>query len=229
MKFRKPFRAVPLRDRQGNVIPFREERRGKRIKGSDGNGAHGPRQSIPLRSRKAVPRKPRRSQRSEPPMRKTGFVVLVIAVFLIGFGVTLRFGDSLPAIDDTQRLAAPVASASDNLSARFTSCDGPNRVDCVVDGDTFWMGGDKIRILDINTPETSSPNCDREYRLGLQATARLTELLNAGPFSLESGPENTDRYGRLLRRVTRGGQSLGEILIDEGLAERWRGYKGNWC
>ncbi len=164
-------------------------------------------------------------------MRTTGFIVLVLSVFLIGFGVTLRYG--MPGFGtDTgtaQPLSAPAASASDTLSADFTSCDGPRRVNCVVDGDTFWFAGDKIRILDINTPETSSPQCDREYRLGMQATERLTQLLNAGPFSLESGPEDTDRYGRLLRRVTRGGRNLGEVLIDEGLAERWRGYKGNWC
>lgn len=162
-------------------------------------------------------------------MRTTGYIILVLSVFLIGFGVTLRHG--VPFVEDgaAQPLAAPAASASDTLSGHFTNCDGPQRVNCVVDGDTFWFAGDKIRILDINTPETSSPQCDREYALGVQATERLTELLNAGPFSMESGPEDTDRYGRLLRRVTRGGRNLGEVLIDEGLAERWRGYKGNWC
>lgn len=197
MSFRKPFRAAELRDRRGNVIPFRQS--------------------------------PRRKSKSTSPMRTTGFIVLAASVFLIGMGVTLLVDGDILEPDAPEKLAAPQASASDTLSARFTSCDGPSRVNCVVDGDTFWLAGDKIRILDINTPETSSPSCDREYALGKQATARLTELLNAGPFSLESGPEDTDRYGRLLRRVTRGGQSLGEILIDEGLAERWRGYKGNWC
>ncbi len=162
-------------------------------------------------------------------MRSTGFIILVLSVFLIGFGVTLRYGVPFAGADTAQPLAVPTASASDTLRADFGNCDGPQRVNCVVDGDTFWFAGDKIRILDINTPETSSPQCDREYRLGLQATERLTQLLNAGPFSLERGPEDTDRYGRLLRRVTRGGQNLGLVLVDEGLAERWRGYKGNWC
>ena len=162
-------------------------------------------------------------------MRATGFIILVLSVFLIGFGVTLRYGVPFLETDAPQPLAAPAASASDTLQGTFANCDGPQRTNCVVDGDTFWFAGDKIRILDINTPETSSPQCDREYRLGLRATERLTQLLNAGPFSLERGPEDTDRYGRLLRRVTRGGQNLGQILVDEGLAERWRGYKGHWC
>lgn len=168
------------------------------------------------------------SSQTKATMRNTGFIILVLAVFLIGFGVTLRYG--LPFGDGGEQApAAPVAAPDDVLRAHFTSCDGPQRITCVVDGDTIWFAGDKIRILDINTPETSSPQCDREYRLGLQATARLTELMNDGPFSLEKGDEEADRYGRLLRRVTRGGQSLGDILIDEGLAERWQGYKGNWC
>lgn len=162
-------------------------------------------------------------------MRITGYLVIALSVFLIGLGVTLRNGMLVPGGGDAVRKASPAATSNDVLRAGFTNCDGPNRINCVVDGDTFWFQGDKIRILDINTPETSSPQCDREYALGMQATDRLIDLLNAGPFSLEKGAEETDRYGRKLRRVTRGSQSLGEILIDEGLAERWRGYKGNWC
>lgn len=123
----------------------------------------------------------------------------------------------------------PVADASDTLSARFSLCASADRDTCVVDGDTLWFRGDKIRVLDINTPETSTPRCDREYALGKQATERFMELLNAGPFSLEAGDEETDRYGRKLRRVTRGGRSLGDILVAEGLAEEWQGHRRNWC
>ena len=42
-----------------------------------------------------------------------------------------------------------------------------------------------------------------------------------------AGDLNT--YGRLLRVVTRDGASLGETLVDEGLAEEWKGYRGSWC
>ena len=79
---------------------------------------------------------------------------------------------------------APLAAdPADMIPARFPLCTSSPRVTCVVDGDTFWLAGDKIRILDINTPETSSPSCDREYALGRQATARLTELLKQPQFS----------------------------------------------
>lgn len=101
---------------------------------------------------------------------------------------------------------------------------------CVVDGDTFWYRGTKIRIADINAPETAAPGCPGEARLGAAATRRLAALLNDGPFSLSRrGGRDTDRYGRALRVVTRDGVSIGTILIAEGLAEPWRGRRGNWC
>ncbi|MGZ3197790.1 MAG: thermonuclease family protein [Croceibacterium sp.] len=65
--------------------------------------------------------------------------------------------------------------------------------------------------------------------MGARATSRLLALLNRGPFTLEPIDRDRDRYGRLLRTVTRGGASVGEELVREGLAEQWKGYRGNWC
>ncbi len=115
------------------------------------------------------------------------------------------------------------------FAATFSLCTAAPRVTCVVDGDTFWLHGEKIRIADINTPETHRPKCASERTRGKAAARRLIGLLNQGPFELKSGHRNTDRYGRLLRTVTRDGASLGEQLVAEGLAERWSGRRGNWC
>ena len=38
-------------------------------------------------------------------------------------------------------------------AATFTLCSDAPRIDCVVDGDTFWLHGEKVRIADINAPE----------------------------------------------------------------------------
>ena len=46
---------------------------------------------------------------------------------------------------------------------------------------------------------------------------------------LEQQGRDVDRYGRQLRIVTRGGQSLGAVLVAEGLAETWAGKRGDWC
>lgn len=114
------------------------------------------------------------------------------------------------------------------LAAGIALCTEAPRVTCVVDGDTFWLEGEKIRIADINTPETHS-RCASERVLGERAALRLVSLLNAGPYSLELKGRAQDRYGRALRVVTRRGRSLGETLIAEGLAEPWRGKRSDWC
>ncbi len=119
----------------------------------------------------------------------------------------------------------------EQYNALFPVCAGSVRVTCVVDGDTFWLRGTKIRIADIDTPEVSRPGCPQEARLGRQATERLRQLLNAGRFSLAVPPNgrSRDRYGRELRIVVRDGKSLGAVLVREGLAERWGGPKRAWC
>jgi hypothetical protein len=114
------------------------------------------------------------------------------------------------------------------VSHQFTLCRGA-RGTCVVDGDTIWLAGENIRIADINTPEVSDPQCAAEARLGERATRRLQRLLNAGPFQVRRGIRDEDIYGRKLRTLHRDGQSLGAILVAEGLAHEWRGYKESWC
>jgi endonuclease YncB( thermonuclease family) len=124
---------------------------------------------------------------------------------------------------------AAFALPSPSEPARFARCRRGPRVTCVVDGDTLWLGGAKVRLADINTPEISHPACPREAALGQAAAERLTALLNAGPFTLERSGRDRDRYGRLLRIATRGGESLGMTLVREGLAEPWQGRRGSWC
>ncbi|MEI9851231.1 MAG: thermonuclease family protein [Sphingomonas sp.] len=119
--------------------------------------------------------------------------------------------------------------AAPAVSARFGYCRGGGGTDCVVDGDTFRMAGERIRIADIDTPETHPPRCAEEARLGEAATRRLHALLNAGPVTLEPVDRDTDSYGRKLRIVTRGGRSLGDTLVAEGLARPWTGRRQPWC
>ncbi|OHC99903.1 MAG: nuclease [Sphingopyxis sp. RIFCSPHIGHO2_01_FULL_65_24] len=117
----------------------------------------------------------------------------------------------------------------DRHAARFGFCHSGGGRDCVVDGDTFWFAGEKYRIADIDTPETHPARCAEEAALGKAATERLQAWMNAGAFSLESAGRDSDRYGRKLRIVTRGGASVGDVLIGEGLARRWEGARRPWC
>jgi micrococcal nuclease len=114
-------------------------------------------------------------------------------------------------------------------AAAFALCPHGPRTTCVVDGDTFWLEGEKIRIADINAPETHGAQCASEQVLGDAATRRLIALLNEGPFTLEPYKRDRDKYGRALRIVVRQGQSLGAELVTEGLAETWKGRRSSWC
>lgn len=98
----------------------------------------------------------------------------------------------------------------------------------VIDGDTFRYGGETIRIADIDTPELRA-RCAHEARLAGQATDRLEDLLGEGPFELNRVERDEDRHGRKLRIVTRDGRSLGDILVEEGLARPWAGRREPWC
>ncbi len=98
----------------------------------------------------------------------------------------------------------------------------------MIDGDTFDLGGERIRIADIDTPEVDA-RCAEEARLAAAATRRLGVLLAQGPFELVPVERDEDRYGRKLRMVVRDGRSIGDVLVAEGLARTWSGRREPWC
>ncbi len=131
---------------------------------------------------------------------------------------------------DVQLASVPRDVQQDATARVFGKCHSGGGHNCVVDGDTFWMDGEKIRIADIDTPETHPPRCADEERLGNAATDRLQALLNAGQFDLTPIDRDTDRYGRKLRIVERNGRSIGDVLVSEGLARRYGGGpRASWC
>lgn len=112
----------------------------------------------------------------------------------------------------------------------YSLCSGSARYHCVVDGDTLWHQGTKIRIADIDTPEVGEPKCASEAALGEKATKRLLQLVNVGPFDMQSWQgRDADKHGRKLRVLVRDGRSLGDILVSEGLARTWTGRREPWC
>lgn len=99
----------------------------------------------------------------------------------------------------------------------------------VIDGDTFDYAGERIRIAGIDTPELNA-RCGREAELAARAATRTRLWLAAGPFELRADADrDVDRYGRKLRSVVRGGESIEDVLVAEGLARRWVGYRRPWC
>lgn len=188
-----------------------------------------------LRAWEGKQRRPNRSASTHRPYRRRksglgqvyGLAALAIVV-AAAVGLQGSPGFSAAASSLLGGSSASATSAAAKKTARnFPICGAGKRINCVVDGDTFWIDGEKIRIADINAPEISSPKCSAEKARGDRATRRLQSLLNAGAF--ETKGSGTDKYGRRLRMLDRNGRSLGDTLVAEGLAHRWNGYKESWC
>ena len=99
----------------------------------------------------------------------------------------------------------------------------------MVDGDTLYLEGVKIRIADIDAPETHEPKCASEKELGDRATQRLIRLVNSGEVTLSTTGRDEDSYGRKLRIVNVDGASVGDTLVGEGLARWYESGRRPWC
>lgn len=127
-------------------------------------------------------------------------------------------------------LYQPTPQESTQTSAAFTMCADETQRNCVIDGDTFRLNGERIRIEDIDAPEIFSPKCSQERALGIQAKQELLHLLNDGRFSVARYySDDEDTYGRKLRAIERNGGSIGDSLVEKGLARRWNSPERNWC
>ncbi|NTD85679.1 thermonuclease family protein [Agrobacterium tumefaciens] len=180
------------------------------------------------------------SRRKAQPVSEGSFAKLVafsmLASFVVGAGASyfLMGENAVPAQASVPKERSVSIIRGDEQTATaiatYNYCAGSVRVNCVVDGDTIWSNGVKIRVADIDTPEIGTPRCAAEKALGDRATKRLLELVNAGPFEMQSWPgRDEDKYGRKLRVLIRDGRSLGDILVSEGLARTWTGRRQPWC
>lgn len=102
------------------------------------------------------------------------------------------------------RLSTLRARAREEIRLRST------RQASAVDGDTIRVGGERIRLRGIDTPELSEPE-------GRAAQQRLEELLRSGP--MEIIPHGRDAYDRLIADVFVNGQNVTETLKNEGFAK----------
>lgn len=134
------------------------------------------------------------------------------------------------ALDDAWR-AAPTRWPDGRLriEAEFSLCHEGGGRNCVVDGDTVWIAGEKVRIAGIDAPETHEPRCAAEAELGRRAALRLQALLSSGPLTATPIARDRDPNGRLLRNIAVGGRDVGKALVGEGLAREYRGRKTGWC
>jgi endonuclease YncB( thermonuclease family) len=90
----------------------------------------------------------------------------------------------------------------------------------IIDGDTIDVRGERIRILNIDAPESFRSRCEAELKLALRTEERLGQLLRSGP--VEVGREGQDRYRRSLAMLSVREGDVGRILVRERLALPWK-------
>ena len=91
-------------------------------------------------------------------------------------------------------------------------------VERVIDGDTIVLaGGERVRLIGVDTPETVHPNKPVEY-FGKEASAFTRRTVEGERVRLEYEPgSRTDRYGRTLAYVyTDDGDLLNQEIIEGG-------------
>lgn len=109
----------------------------------------------------------------------------------------------------------------------FNSASAATLISSVYDGDTVTLStGEKIRLLQIDTPELSSSEC-----FGNEARSALVTLLNGkAGISLKEDPklDKVDRYGRLLRYIFVGKTNVNLKMVEMGAAAPYfyRGDRG---
>jgi micrococcal nuclease len=76
-----------------------------------------------------------------------------------------------------------------------------------VDGDTFWYGGERVRIRGYDAPERSESG-------GLEALQRLEWLLQEGQVVMV--PQAVDVYGRTVADVYVDARNVAAVMAAEG-------------
>lgn len=87
------------------------------------------------------------------------------------------------------------------------------RVSRVIDGDTFDTPGGRVRLFGVDTPE-------RDERCYAEATRRFSRLAGS-KMRVEAGPRSGEGNRLLYYVYTRNGESIDELLVQEGLAQAW--------
>ncbi len=103
----------------------------------------------------------------------------------------------------------------------------------IIDGDTVALpGGERLRLLDIDAPESFRSSCEDELVAGLKAKERLAQLLRGQDVTIERN--GRDRFKRTLGRLFTEDGDIGEILLTERLAlpyvpGRKADRDAHWC
>ena len=158
---------------------------------------------------------------------RLGFVLVVSAVVVVVLFATGVFGGDDSGGEAAGARADEVNGGGESVGsvdvageACETTICCPDcsafRVQRIIYGDTLVAGGGgRIRLFGVDTPEVGE-------RCATQATNRLRQLAGTS-FKVEPGPRARDPLDRSLYYLyTTAGESIDEILVQEGFGVAWR-------
>ncbi len=156
-------------------------------------------------------------------MRQKLFLpVLILLLLSVAFIAGQNF-QSKQSGSKTSAENSSVASSAQKTSDDQTNSSSPANSDevtvtKVVDGDTIEIeGGQKVRYIGIDTPETVDPRKTVQC-FGVEASNKNKELVLGKKVKLVKDVSETDKYGRLLRYVYVGNTFVNDYLVANGFA-----------
>jgi endonuclease YncB( thermonuclease family) len=123
-------------------------------------------------------------------------------------------------------LESPTAEAPLPEADLTADLQGPLRV---VDGDTFDVGGTRVRLHGVDAPENAQTCLDEDgdsWACGDWATDGARDLWEGRPATCEI--IETDRYGRAVSRCAVGGLDIGATLVSRGMALAYVEYSRDY-
>ena len=102
------------------------------------------------------------------------------------------------------------------------------------DGDTCYViyegKKDKVRLLDLDTPEISNPQCEKEYILGIEAREYINQLISDGKRIEFETEYNRDFFGRILSYIIVDGENVSKLMVSHSLGVVYdKNNKKDWC
>lgn len=153
-------------------------------------------------------------------IKKKNFVFgIVVFLLLLGSFILGRASRSPVPIPTATLLptSSPLSTEAPVLSVVSESF----KVTRVVDGDTIEIeGGEKVRYLGIDTPETVDPRKPVQC-FGIEASKKNKELVEGKTVRLEKDITDRDKYSRLLRYVWVDDLFINLELVKQGFASSY--------